>query len=63
MDTLADYLAASPAERAAENRRRGWQTRREPTHRGEPRPWAIAGYHAAMQKLRTPTHRGEPRNG
>ena len=62
MDTLNDYLNATPAERArmlADADR----ARRTPTHRGEPRPWMLAGYHAAMQKLRTPTHRGEPRNG
>ena len=61
--TVSEYVAATPAERAAMAREQGWQTRRTPTHRGKPRPWAIAGYHAAMQKLRTPTHRGEPRNG
>lgn len=60
MDTLADYLAASPAERNAFMRSKG-----EPTHYGTPIPRALEGYRVAMRKIegRTPTHRGEPRNG
>ena len=63
MDTLNDYLNASPAEREAEKTRRGWDTKPPTahTHRGKPRAWEMDGYHEATREKRTPTHRGEPR--
>ena len=59
MDTLNDYLNASPVEREAEKTRRGWETKPPTahTHRGKPRPFTIEGHHAATKPDRTPTHR------
>ena len=59
MDTLDDYLNASPAEREAEKARRGWETKPPAarTHRGTPRAWEMDGHHEATKPKRTPTHR------
>ena len=59
MDTLNDYLNASPSEQDAERSRRGWAPRPPSahTHRGTPRPFTIEGHHAATKPDRTPTHR------
>ena len=59
MDTLDDYLNASPVEREAEKTRRGWETKPPivHTHRGKPRLFTIEGHHAATKPDRTPTHR------
>ena len=59
MDTLNDYLNASPAEREAEKTRRGWDTKPPAarTHRGKPRSPEMDGYHESTKPKRTPTHR------
>lgn len=59
MDTLNDYLNASPVEREAEKTRRGWDTKPPTahTHRGKPRDFALQGHHEATKPKRTPTHR------
>ena len=59
MDTLNDYLNASPVEREAEKTRRGWETKPPAahTHRGKPRGFALQGHHESTKAERTPTHR------
>src|SRR5690606_9028159 len=59
MDTLNDYLNASPVEREAEKTRRGWAPKPPTahTHRGKPRSPELDGHHEATKTKRTPTHR------
>ena len=59
MDTLNDYLNASPVEREAEKTRRGWEAKPPAahTHRGKPRSPEMDGHHEATKTKRTPTHR------
>lgn len=61
MDTLDDYLNASPAEREAEKTRRGWATKppAAQTHRGKPLSWEMRGYIDGTKPKRTPTHRAD----
>lgn len=61
METLADYIAGTPAERAAENNRRGWANTppAAQTHRGKPATWTMRGYLDAAKPGRTPTHRAD----
>lgn len=61
MDTLNDYLNASPVEREAEKARRGWEAKPPTahTHRDKPRAWEMGGHHEATKPKRTPTHRAE----
>ena len=59
MDTLNDYLNATPAEQDAERAKRGWAPRPPAahTHRGKPRDFSLQGHHEATKPARTPTHR------
>lgn len=61
METLADYIAGTPAERAAENSRRGWANTppAAQTHRGKPAAWTMRGYLDAVKPDRAPTHRAD----
>ena len=66
MDTLNDYLNATPAEQDAERARRGWAPRPPivHTHRkpGTITAQAIFEHRARLAARTTPnTHRGEPR--
>ena len=59
MDTLNDYLNATPDEQDAERSRRGWAPRPPAahTHRGQPVDFSLQGHREATKPARTPTHR------
>ncbi len=59
MDTLNDYLNATPADQDAERAKRGWAPRPPAahTHRGKPVEFALQGHHESTKTVRTPTHR------
>ena len=65
MDTLNDYLNATPAEQDAERAKRGWAPRPPivHTHR-KPGRVTSADVLASRRRLAgyEPTHRGEPRS-
>ena len=64
MDTLNDYLNASPVEREAEKTRRGWEAKPPAAHtHRKPGRITSADILASRRRLADyePTHRGEPR--
>ena len=66
MDTLNEYLNATPAEQDAEREKRGWSPRptAAPTHRKPvilTAQMILANRERDRKRTLPPTHRGEPR--